>query len=138
VTDHLKGILYAVLTALCWGVLAIFLKVSTGFSDSGSIVWFRFGFAFVFLFSILCLKKNSPLLEIKKSFPFLAVASGVSLGANYFGFMKGVELTTPANAQIIIQLAPVGLVMCGMLLFKENFKTIQKWELPLGRSFVLN
>jgi len=57
------------------------------------------------------------------------VASGVSLGANYFGFMKGIELTTPANAQIIIQLAPLGLVMCGMLLFKENFKTIQKWGL---------
>ena len=47
--NHIKGILYAGITALCWGVLAIVLKVADRMVELFIIVWVRFIFAFFML-----------------------------------------------------------------------------------------
>ena len=47
--NHTKGILYASITALLWGFLAIALKVAVKEVNPHTIVWFRFVIAFVIL-----------------------------------------------------------------------------------------
>lgn len=46
--------------------------------------------------------------------------AGVSLAVNYFGMTESVHLSSPANAAILIQLAPVMLVIVGVAFFKER------------------
>ena len=47
------------------------------------------------------------------------------LVANYILYLLGLQKTTPANAQVIIQLAPALLAMGGIILFNERYNRRQ-------------
>ncbi len=114
----------AVLTAVLWAILAIKLKLTLNYVDAYTIVWFRLSFAFTFILILKMIRAPKHLLILKRP-PLLGVVSSIGLGLNYFFYMKGIELTTPSNAQVLIQLAPVGLVLVGIYIFKEIPKPIQ-------------
>jgi len=126
-TDTIRGITYAGVTALLWGFLPIFMKIALQEFSGGSIVWFRFTFAFGVLFLILKFQNKQP-ESIIKSPPGFGVLAGILLASNYFYFLKGVEMGTPSNAGILIQVAPVMLVFLGVVVFKERFK----WNQGIG------
>jgi len=114
-----KGILYAIITALLWGVLAIALKVSLSEMTPVDITWFRFFIAFTILATYYVLKKPSYLRILKKP-PLLLVIATLCLATNYYGFIKGVHLTSPSVAQVFIQLGPVLLAISGFVFFHEK------------------
>ncbi len=123
-TSRKLGIGMALTTAFLWALLAIKLKLTLKYVDSYSIVWFRMSFAFLFLFIVKLITAPRE-ISILKSPPWTALVASVGLGVNYLFFMKGVELTTPSNAQIMIQLAPIGLILVGIFIFKERPRKIQ-------------
>jgi len=131
-TDYARGLSYAATTALLWGFLPIFMKIALQEFSGGSIVWFRFTFAFVVLFLILTFQKKQP-QSIILSPPALGVLAGILLAGNYFYFLKGVETGTPSNAGILIQVAPVMLVILGVVIFKERFK----WNQGMGLAIAV-
>jgi len=113
-----------VLVTLClWGVLPIFLKLALDYYSAGTIVWFRFSFSFLILFWFLFLFRSG--CEILFRPPLIGVLGGVALAANYFGMTQGVHLSGPSNAAILIQLAPVFLVIVGVVLFRETIRLRQ-------------
>jgi len=118
------GLIMAGVAGLCWAVLAIGLKVALDFSSSGSIVWVRMSGAFLILAVILGIQ-NRENFRILKAMPVLGVISATGLAINYFGFMKGVELTSPSNAQVFIQLAPMLLILTGIFAFRERPQPLQ-------------
>lgn len=124
-SSNLKGVLYAMLTALLWGFLPIFLKVALKEIDPVSIVWFRFTFAFAVLF-IYYLLTDKKQLKIFTRPPLILVIAAVALGVNYLGFLQGLNYTSPSNAQIIIQTGPILLALVGVIFFKErlNYRQI--------------
>ncbi len=109
----------AVLTALCWAVLAIGLKLALHTFSSGSIVWMRLIFAFALLLVAFTWKRRH-WLEILRHPPWRGVLAGALIAFNYFGFMKGIELTTASNAQILIQLAPLSFAVISIILYREH------------------
>lgn len=118
------GLGAAIITALFWSFLAILLKVALKYSDSASIVFYRMIVALVLVFiyqSVTDFKK----IKALKNIPFILIIASFCLGINYFGYMKGVELTAPANAQIFIQLAPLMLAIFGIFYFKESISKAQ-------------
>lgn len=119
-----KGILFAVSAAFIWGFLAICLKVALDYVPALTIVWIRFVVAFMLLWIILFFKDRSA-LQILKRPPPLAILAAVALSANYIGYIKGLELTSPSNAQVIIQLAPLLLVVVGFMVYNEKVNLIQ-------------
>lgn len=119
-----KGILYACVAATSWAFLAIALEVATRYLDSLSIVFLRFAVAFSVL-SIILLLRRPAAFRILRTLPILAVIAGAMLGANYFGFMQGLHLTTPGTAQVIIQFGPVSLALIGIFLYKEKLRPVQ-------------
>lgn len=123
-SPHAKGLTYACLTSLCWGVLAILLKNALKFTDSETIVAFRmiFAFALLFSFNLIASPKN---LKIFKKPPLLLLIGSLGLAFNYLGFMKGVALSGASNAQIMIQFGPIVLMLTGFLFFKEGLKLFQ-------------
>ncbi len=126
-TDFFRGISFVLVTTLLWGFLPIILKIALNDFSSGTIAWFRFFFAFIVLYLILSVKGSQPARFLKKP-PLLGIVAGASLAANYFGMTESVNLSSPANAAILIQLAPVILVLVGVAIFKERVN----WQQFLG------
>ena len=112
-TDRNKGIAYALSAAFMWGFLAISLKVALDYVPAVTIVWIRFVVAFVVLWGVLLLKEPAALSVLKKP-PLLAIVAAIGLTINYVGYIKGLDLTTPSNAQVVIQMAPL-LVGCSRI-----------------------
>ncbi len=123
-TDRNKGILYALSAALIWGFLAISLKVALDYVPSLTIVWMRFTVAFILLWIILYFKERAALKVLRKP-PWLAMVAAIGLAFNYIGYIKGLDLTSPSNAQIIIQLAPLLLIVVGLVIYKEKVSARQ-------------
>ncbi len=130
--NNKSGYLFAILTALCWAVLAVALKYTVQHVSSGTIVWFRMFVALIGLATIFLIVHPKQFKQTIK-IPPLAYVAGLFLSANYFGYMKGVELTTASNTQIVIQTGPLLLVLIGIFYFKEKIK----WYQILGLCIAL-
>ena len=120
------GVLCAATCAFLWSVLGLALKYSLQFSDVETICWFRFSIALVILWIYLGFKYKLELFKYLNPFPRLTLVAGLGLTINYWGYFKCLELTSPSNAQILIQLAPLCLAILGIILFKEKVSSIQK------------
>ena len=123
-TNRNKGILYAMSAAFLWGFLAISLKVALDYVPAVTIVWIRFVVAFSTLWVILFIKERSALNVLKRP-PWLGIVAAMALTFNYVGYIKGLDLTSPSNAQVIIQLAPLLLVAVGLFIYKEKVSVRQ-------------
>jgi drug/metabolite transporter (DMT)-like permease len=110
-------------TVSLWGVLPIFLKLGLNYYSAGTIVWFRFFFSFLVLFLFLLISRSD--YKILRHPPILGILGGVALATNYFGMTQGVHLSGASNAAIIIQVAPLLLVIAGVIFFKETIKLKQ-------------
>lgn len=127
-----KGISYAIITAILWGVLAIVLKVSLNRLTPADVTWSRFFIAFTGLAGYYLIKKPYYLRILKKP-PLLLILATCCLATNYYGFIEGVNLTTPGVAQVFIQLGPVMLAVSGFVIFREKVN----WRQILGFSLVI-
>ncbi|NOR86961.1 MAG: EamA family transporter [Bacteroidales bacterium] len=123
-SNQLKGIIYASITAFFWGFLAIALKVSTQEFSVVLIVWFRFTFAFIVLF-LFFLKTKPQKLKILLKPPLLLIIAALALALNYFGYTTGVQYTSPNTAQVVIQFGPILLGVVGVVFFKESINWLQ-------------
>lgn len=111
--------MFACFTALLWGFLAIALKVAVSEIDPISVSWFRFITASIFLFAWIKIKKPDE-LKTMKPFPWLSLVAASGLCLNYVGYITGIHLTGPNNAQVIIQSAPLIVGIIGIIIFKEK------------------
>lgn len=123
-SDNLKGILFAILTALLWGILAIALKVAVQQVDPFTIVWFRFTLAFSVLAIIIQFRRPQFFAIFRKP-PIALIIAAIFLGINYLGFLQGINYTTPGNAQVVMQIGPIMLAVVGILVYNERL-TIQQ------------
>ncbi len=117
--NHTKGIIYASITALFWGFLAVALKIAVREVEPVTIVWFRFVFAFLLLAGWQSVKNPSSFKILTKP-PLLLILAAFALSWNYISFMLGIQFTTPSNAQLFIQTGPILLAVGGFLFFKEK------------------
>jgi drug/metabolite transporter (DMT)-like permease len=120
---QLRGLTYAGITAVCWGFLAIGLKVASNYASAVDIVWFRLSVAFFFFLGYLWWRDSSSLKILIRP-PRKLVFAALLLGVNYIGFMKGVVFTDPNVSQVLIQIGPILLGAAGFMIFKEkiNYK----------------
>lgn len=121
------GLTLALVTASLWGVLPIALKVVLQTVDVYTVTWFRFLVSFGLLALYLGCKRKFPSWQKLKSarIELLAIAT-LFLALNYLFFLQGLDQTSPANSQVIIQLAPVLLGLGALLLFKERY-SFRQW-----------
>ncbi len=121
------GLFLSLVTAVLWGLLPIALKGLLKYTDAVTITWLRFVIATLVLGGFLYWKNRLPDLRKMKSKSLLLLAVVVIAGllGNYIMYMFGLELTTPGGAQVMIQSAPMLLLIGGLILFKESFSTKQ-------------
>ena len=125
-TNWRLGLGFSLITALMWGGLPISLKAVLGDMDSMTVTWYRFSLSA--LIALLWYGRSSGTafkhLFSKALWPLTLLAVG-GLLVNYIFYLLGLDRTTAAAAQIIIQLAPLCLLVGSVLIFKEKFSTLQ-------------
>ncbi|MBG1270152.1 DMT family transporter [Nostoc sp. WHI] len=120
------GLALSLLTVLLWGILPIALAVTLQALDVYTVIWFRFLVSFSLLAVYLGIRGKLPNLEQLRSTSgkLLAIAT-IFLASNYFLFMQGLALTSPANAEVLIQLSTLLLGLGGLIIFKERYRLYQ-------------
>jgi len=121
-----KGLFLSLLTVLCWSTLPVSLKISLSATDAFTLTWFRFITAGLITFFILV--SRNKLKEFKSlnkyDWAWLGIAALMLIG-NYVLFLIGMNMTSPGNAQVFIQMAPLLMTLGGVLIFKESFNKFQ-------------
>ena len=121
------GLVLALVTAACWATLPVALKVTLEQVDAITLTWFRFLVAALVVGAWLAWRGHAvaPYRALTgKHWAMLGLA-GLTLLGNYVFYLLGVQYTTPANAQLIIQLAPLLMALGGIVVFRERFAAAQ-------------
>lgn len=117
----------SLLTAFLWGILPIALKVVLQKLDVYTVTWFRFLVSFGLLAVYLTARRELPALRKLRSQSWMLLAIAILfLAGNYVLFLIGLAKTSPANAQVLVQLAPVLMGLGGLVIFKERY-TQRQW-----------
>lgn len=116
------GFALSLTTAVLWGMLPIALKVVLAGMDAYTISWWRFAASMAGLGAILAWRGQLPRLQDAKRAGWMLLAIAlVMLVANYVLYLVALDHTTPSIAQVVIQLAPLLLLLGGVFVFRERF-----------------
>jgi drug/metabolite transporter (DMT)-like permease len=125
-TNWRLGFALSLATAVLWGVLPIALKVVLEGMDAWTITWWRFAVSMAGLGAFLLLRGSLPRLRGAggTAMWLLAVATLTLIG-NYVLYLVALDHVTPSVTQVVIQLAPLMLLVGGVLVFRERFVRAQ-------------
>lgn len=120
------GITLALLAMLSWATLPVALTLALAYVDPWTLTWFRF---LVATLSIgVWLRSRGRLTWPGRggsSGGVLLTVAAIMLTANYMLYIIGLDLTTPAVAQVLIQVGPVLMGLGGIWLFGERYSKVQ-------------
>lgn len=127
------GLVLALITAACWATLPVALKITLEQVDAVTLTWFRFLVAGVLMGAWLAWKGRllAPYRGLAPRHWGMLGVAGLMLLGNYVFYLLGVQHTTPANAQLLIQLAPLLMALGGIFVFRERFAPAQWGGLAL-------
>lgn len=120
------GFALSLTTAVLWGLLPIALKVALTGMDALTITWWRFAFSMAGLGAFLLWRREMPALAGagRADWRLLGLALAMLL-ANYVLYLVALDHSTPSVLQVVIQLAPLLLLLGGVFVFKERFGSLQ-------------
>jgi drug/metabolite transporter (DMT)-like permease len=120
------GFSLAMLTCLFWATLPVALKVSLEVLDVMTLTWFRFLIAALFTLALLSYRgKLAEFALLRGKHGLLLLVAAAGLTGNYVLYLQGLRYTTPSNAQLLIQSAPLLLAIGGIVWFKESVSALQ-------------
>jgi drug/metabolite transporter (DMT)-like permease len=116
------GLLLALVTAACWATLPVALKLTLQQLDPYTLTWFRFLLAAGVMLAWLAARGGlGGFATLDRKRWWLLLAAALCLIGNYIFYLLGVQWTSPANAQLLIQLAPLLMALGGIFVFRESF-----------------
>lgn len=120
------GIMHAGITASAWGLLPIALKSMLEYMDPYTITWYRFLTAALLTAVYLAATGGLPSLRrLDGGGRVILAVAVIGLLGNYVFYLLGLAHISPASAQVLIQLAPMFLLLGGLLAFRESFAPLQ-------------
>ena len=116
------GLFYASITTLAWGLLPLALKAMLSYMDPYTITWYRFLAATLVAGLVLAATGRLPRLGALDGVGrILMLVAILGLLGNYVFYLLGLEYASPGSTQVLIQLAPLFLVLGGVLFLGETF-----------------
>lgn len=120
------GLSFSLITAIMWGGLPLALKVILDDMDSITVTWYRFSISAAL--ALLWYGRHS-MGAVKRllSRPLwpLTLLAVAGLLSNYIFYLVGLDYTTAEAAQVLIQLAPLLLLIGSVWFFNERFTAVQ-------------
>lgn len=128
----LLGCALALFATMAWGTLPLAVQHVLTRMDAATLVWFRFTAAALGLLLILGLGgRLPPRRAFHRSLGKWLLLGTCGLAGNFFLFSSSLHYIPPTTLQILWQLAPFTMMLCGVLIFKEPFGRHQKIGLIL-------
>ena len=113
------GLSLALFTALVWGSLPIALKVLIDGLDAVTLTWSRFLIAGLLLLALGTGRQRPA--GWRGGWVPLLLAATLGMCGNYAFYVLGLAFTTPTTAQLVIQLAPIFLMVGSLVIYGESF-----------------
>ncbi|QEY61669.1 DMT family transporter [Metapseudomonas lalkuanensis] len=124
------GLFLALVTAVLWGVLPIWLKEVLQTMDPVTVTWYRLIVAGLLLFVYLGANRRLPEFRpLGARGRWLVVLAVGGLTGNYVFYLIGLKMLSPGTTQLVIQVAPILFLLSSLFIFKESFS--------LGQAFGL-
>lgn len=125
--DATIGFLLALTTAVLWGTVPIAVREIVPNMSPVTLVWYRFALSFSLLFIILVLKQQLPKRTqfMNKRVLLLLFIATLGLSGNFTLFSAALLYISPTVTQVVAQLSSVGLLLAGLIVFKEHLKLSQ-------------
>ena len=113
--------MFALVAGVMWAVLSVALKITLNIYTLSpfTIVWFRFSIAFIIL-GVALLVRHPLMFKVFYKPPLKLIGATLCLGFNYYAYMRGLDYSTPSNAQVFTQIGPVLFAITGIYIFKEK------------------
>ncbi len=120
------GLSLSLLTAIVWGLLPIGLKGVLTNMDPITVTWYRFLVAAMLIAPYLAYHKSLPnIKKLRGGVLLMAIVCILSLCFNYNFYVFGLNTIPASSAQVMIQFAPMLLLLGGLIIFKEKFSGVQ-------------
>jgi drug/metabolite transporter (DMT)-like permease len=121
-----SGFGLALVTAVLWGAVPLALTPIVSRVDPVTISWFRFAFCGVILFTWFAVSGRLRISRQARArvLPQFVLAV-VALVGNYVLYVWAMHYIPAPVAQIVIQIAPVLLMLCSLWVFDERFSAFQ-------------
>lgn len=125
--DATIGFLLALTTAILWGTVPIAVREIVPNMTPVTLVWYRFLLSFGLLFIILLSKRQLPQKKqfMNKRVLLLLFIATIGLAGNFTLFSAALLYISPTVTQVVAQLSSVGLLLAGLIVFKEQLKPSQ-------------
>ncbi|PCJ23009.1 MAG: EamA family transporter [SAR86 cluster bacterium] len=124
---NIAGFFLSLSAAIMWGMLPVALKELLAGMDAVTIVWYRFLFAGLVLFSWLAYRGRLPQVmqtSVRVRWFLLIAATGLCI--NYFLFSYSLNFVNGETSEAVIQLTTLFLILGGVIIYKESFLLVQK------------
>jgi len=127
VTGNWKlGLVLSLITTVMWGLLPVSMKLLLDELDPYTVTWYRFSASALVLGAYLAVKHRLPsLTPLRQGYGLLMLIAVAGICGNYLLYVLGLERTTPSIAQVVIQLAPLLVIVGGVVLFRERLSRLQ-------------
>ncbi|WP_150539892.1 DMT family transporter [Actinobacillus vicugnae] len=123
----LLGFSLALLATATWGSLPMMAQQVLKYMDAQTLVWSRFVVAAVVIVFVLFITRRLPkLTELSLKDWGWCVLGVIGLSINFVLFADALNYISPTTNQVLWQLAPFSMILCGVLFFKEELKFFQK------------
>ena len=120
------GLPLAITTAVFWATLPIAIRLVIEHIDVWTLIWSRFVAAALMLALWTAWRGGfAQFRGLPRSGGWLLLLAAVMLIGNFVGYTIGLHYTTPANAQLLIQAAPLLMSIGGIVVFRERFNALQ-------------
>lgn len=116
------GLVLALVTAVLWGILPIKLKEVLKVMDPVTVTWYRLEVSGSLLFLYLAATRRLPTFRpLGRKGGWLVALAIAGLLGNYVLYLMGLRMLTPGTTQLVIQVAPILLLLGSLFVFKERF-----------------
>ncbi|MBU3058797.1 DMT family transporter, partial [Pseudomonas indica] len=108
--------------AVLWGILPIKLKEVLQVMDPITVTWYRLLVSGSLLLAYLAATRRLPRFRpLGRKGAWLVTAAVAGLTANYVLYLIGLKLLSPGTTQLVIQVAPILLLISSLFIFRERF-----------------
>lgn len=117
-----RGFALALLTAFSWGTLPLAMALLVHQLTPWTVTWWRLAGSALLLAGWLAWHGRLPAMGpvLRQQSTWLVLAT-LGLVGNYVCYATSLRFTTPSVSQTVIQLAPMLLLLSGLVLFGERF-----------------
>ena len=119
------GLCLAALAVFQWGTQPVLQAILVRSLEVTAVGWMRFAITAALLLPMVLRRGGRELIRLRGRRLLLLSVCVAGLLTNYLTFMAALRYVSPGTAQVVIQLAPVLMLLGGLFLFGEPFSRLQ-------------